>query len=382
MARRRHVAPLAGLALVMAAMAACGEEPGEPAAARDEPASDWHAGAGPEWEQVLAAGREEGQVVLDSSPELSQSSFADDFERDTDIELVGTTGESVARYIAMEQEAAANRLSIDVALGGGAEFPMRDAGMLREIKPQLMLPSVTEPENWIGGEPKWMDADGTYMLQLSNYVYGWIVVNEDTFDLDSFTSWEDLLDSGYRGRIASYDATKGPGHATSAFFYDALGEEFVKELYVDQDVTFTTDRRQLVEWIARGTYDIALGATQAEVERFKAEGVNVTGLMPDEGVGQLTGGSSVLKQPQNADGTPGPHPNAATVFINWFASQAGQQSYGAAMNEISTRADVDVPTVPDYVRPEDDREYIDTYAEQWYTKVRPQISAKLADLLG
>ncbi len=355
----------------------------EPAESPDAaPVADWQEGAPAEWAEILEKGQAEGEVVLDSSPELQQSDFAARFEADTGIKIVSAAAESSARYTAMEQEAQANQLSIDVSLGGGTELRMIDQGLLQDIKAQMILPNVTDPDNWVGGDgPTWMDDEGKYMLRSSNYVFGWAIVNSDTFDAEEFDSWDDLLDPKYKGKIATYDPLSGPGQAVSAFFYDALGEEFVEDLYVGQELVPTTDRRQLIEWVARGTYDIALGGTQAELERFAREGLPVTGVMPREGIGQYTGGSGVLKQPLNANGSLTPHPNAAQVFINWFASTAGQQAYDDAMLEVTTRNDVDLSKIPDYVKPEEDREYIDTYEEYWYTVVRNEVAAELRTML-
>lgn len=236
-----RAAVVTGLVTTLLVLAGCASPGSEPTQGGSEPSEspgayiDWQADAPPQWAEILAAGQEEGEVVLDSSPELLQSDFAADFERDTGIKITSAAGESSARYTAMEQEAQASQLTIDVSLGGGTELRMRD-GLLQDVKEQLVLPNVTDPANWISGEgPTWMDKEGKFLLRGSSYVFGWIVVNADTFDANSFESWDDLLDPALKGRIATYDPVSGPGQATSSFFFDILGEDYVRDLYVGQE---------------------------------------------------------------------------------------------------------------------------------------------------
>jgi len=77
-----------------------------------------------------------------------------------------------------------------------------------------------------------------------------------------------------------------------------------------------------------------------------------------------------------------PHPAAATVFLNWYASQPGQTEYTRRMLEPSTRVDVNVPEVPDYTVPKPGAKYLDQYVEDWYMDVRPKVANALVEALG
>ena len=124
---------------------------------------------------------------------------------------------------------------------------------------------------------------------------------------------------------------------------------------------FTTDNRQLVEQVARGTTPIAFGAIQNEVERFKKAGFNNLAIvLPDDAPGYLTGGYSVLKQAKGV-----PHPNAATVFINWYVSRPGQEVYESVMLETSVRTDLNTG-LPDYLVPRPGVEYYEAFNEHEY----------------
>lgn len=376
---------LVGVLGVLVALAGCGsdEDDGGSGAAASAPASDeWQAGGGPEWEKVLAAGRKEAKLVLDASPELPQSDFAELFERDTGIKITYAAGESSERRQTLEQSTRANQLSIDVSLGAGTEVQnLLPAGLLRAIKPQLLLPEVTDPANWKDNEIKWIDEEQEYVLQPTEYVFGWPVVNTD--EVESLDSIQALLDPKYKGKIASYDPTSfGSGLSQAALYLETLGADFIKQLYGGQEITYTRNRRQLVEWIARGRYMIALGATQADVESFRDQGLPIDGILPKDSPAALVGGSAVIKQAQNKDGSPSPHPNAATVFINWYLSKPGQEAISRALRDVSRRTDVKPSdAVPDYVIPQEGREYLDMYTADWWTHGYYAASQKIPGLV-
>ena len=46
-----------------------------------------------------------------------------------------------------------------------------------------------------------------------------------------------------------------------------------------------------------------------------------------------------------------PHPNAATIFLNWVLSKEGQMAWSKAMNHAVQRLDVPTDHLPPYVVP-------------------------------
>jgi ABC-type Fe3+ transport system substrate-binding protein len=341
-------------------------------------ADDWQANAGDDWKRLLAAARQEGKVVVAGHPALA-TSLAKGFERDTGIPVEYLGGNPNELYQRLSREASTGNLTIDVSISGGAEFPMLHAGQLEPIKPKLILPGVTETKNWIGGSMKWMDKQGQYFFQGSNWVFAWPTFNSDIIKPGTITTWQDLLKPEYKGKIAAYDPrTGGPGQAGTSYLTELLGTDFVKKLYVGQEVVYTRDGRQLVEWAARGVYPIVLCAVQFDIERYKSEGIkNLSVVQLKDGPGSLVGGFSVAKMPKGA-----PHPNAAAVFLNWYASKPGQEEYTRRMLEPSTRADVKIAEVPDYVVPQPGAKYLDQYVEDWYMNMRPKMAKDMVDALG
>jgi iron(III) transport system substrate-binding protein len=76
-----------------------------------------------------------------------------------------------------------------------------------------------------------------------------------------------------------------------------------------------------------------------------------------------------------------PHPNAAKLFINWFAGRDGQAAYAHASYAGSLR--LDVPTdMPDYSVPKPGVKYLDTYDYKFVLEQRNAALEKARALLG
>jgi ABC-type Fe3+ transport system substrate-binding protein len=339
-------------------------------------AAEWQDGASPDWERVLSAARAEGQVTVAGFP-LLQERMSAAFERDTGIRMNFLSSNTAEQSARLEAEARAKNLTIDILLGGGRELgPMMRDGLLEPLAPQLLLPGVSA-KNFRGGTHKWMDNSHQYLLQGAEYVFGWLLVNKDKVGPDGIKSWRDLLDPKYRGRIASYDLrSPGPGQGSSAWIYNTFGIDYIKSLFLGQQVRFSTDNRQLVEMVARGTTPIVFGAIQTEVERFRKAGFsNLATVLPDDAPGYLTGGYSVLKQAKGV-----PHPNAAKVFINWYMSRPGQEVYESVMLETSRRTDLNTG-LPDYLVPRPGIKYYEAFNEDEYFS-RYDVVKVINDALG
>ena len=75
--------------------------------------------------------------------------------------------------------------------------------------------------------------------------------------------------------------------------------------------------------------------------------------------------------------------NAATVFVNWFASKEGQEIYAREMLEPSLSTDVRQDLVPDYVTPRPGVKYdMDQYSEDWMLNILPKVQKQLTEALG
>ncbi|MFM9971570.1 MAG: ABC transporter substrate-binding protein [Burkholderiales bacterium] len=341
-------------------------------------AQDWQAGAGDNWRKLMEAARKEGKVIVAGDVAPIADTLPAAFKRDTGIDMelvIGRTNELATR---LDREARSGNVTVDVYFGGGTEIRLAQEGLLVAIKPQLLLPGVTGAKNWVDGKMRWFDKTEQFMFQGSNWVFGWPIANPKLVNAKSFTTWKDLLKPEFKGKIAAYDPRGGgPGQAAAAYLAEIYGIDFVKQLFVGQQVTYTRDNRQLGEWIARGTHAVGLGSIAAIVELYKSQGVDIAVPTLADGPGSLLGGFSVTKQPKGA-----PHSAAASVFHNWYASRPGQEVFAKGMLEPSTRVDVKVAGMPDYIIPKGGLKYLNQYDEDWYVKTRPKLANAVLEALG
>ena len=341
-------------------------------------AADWQAGAGQDWEKVLTAAKKEGTVVVTGPPQLTKE-LTEGFERDTGIKVDYVAGEARATASRVVRELRANNVTIDVSLTGTAELPVAKEGFFEDEKARLLLPGVIDTKNWDRDELKFVDNTKQFMLQTHSYRSSIPYFNPNLVKPADLDSWQKLLDPKLKGKIVVYDPRSGgPGQAMATYVSTRLGLDFFKKLYVDQQVVYSLDSRQMAEWVVRGVYAVGLGILTPDYLRFKNEGI--TTIEPTDfrdGAGTLTGGFSVIMLLKGA-----PHPNAQTVFLNWFASEPGQAAFSRAYNVPSRRLDVNVPNLPEYTKPKSGRDYQDQYTEDWANSGVEEIRKQYIEIIG
>lgn len=329
------------------------------------------------WVQLQKKAKEEGQLVLSGPPFPGlRTALSGAFNQRYGIELnyLGmNAGEIITR---VDTESKADKVGIDANLGGTSTcWAMSARGEIENMNGKLIDPEILRPEVWRYGKPKLNEpgqtpsvgADFKCSLQTAEWVMTDLFANTSIVKLGEIASWKDLLKPEYTGKIAAFDPRRsGPGQTPVGYLAALFGNDFVKDLYVGQQVKLTADNRQLAEWVARGEYPIGIGLVQFAVEIYRKQGLPIERIFPKDGEGSLTGGFSVVMLIKNA-----PHPNAAQLFVNWFASKEAQTIYEAQMMETSLRTDISGSEVPNYVRPKQGVAYpVDDYSYQHYEHIR------------
>jgi ABC-type Fe3+ transport system substrate-binding protein len=343
--------------------------------ARQPPAEDW--------DRILARARQTGRVTLGTNlgvPEFRQSITAA-FSKRYGINVELRVLEGAELVTVAGRECAAGRASMDVLLGGLSELiTLYPKGCLAPVKPKLLLPEAVDTKNWRGGFLKFNDPEGQYLLQLAEFVsFGRLLFNTDQVKPQELRTTADLLKPSFKGKIAGFDPRiSGAGQATAAYLLTVFGEEYIRKLYVGQAMIYSTNHRQLSEWVARGTYAMALGVQERGFEPLVKEGFPLKVLNSlDDAPGYLLGGSSVIKLMKGS-----PQPEGAIVLLNWLASKEGQEIYSRTVDQPSRRVDVQLDDIPAYLYPKPGTQYLDTYSNEFYTKKRPEVMKVLTHLLG
>jgi iron(III) transport system substrate-binding protein len=232
---------------------------------------------------------------------------------------------------------------------------------------------------WKKGKLWFSDPEDQYILRLANSVTTMFHINTNEVKPGELRSVKDLLHPKWKGRIALQDPTiAGSGSNQAAHLYLQHGEDFFKQLYIEQKPMISRDTRQLTDGLARGVYPITLGAEDAEVEKLRGEGIplalldNLSDLYREvsAGFGQVAMVSDA------------PHPNAAKVFVNWIASKEGSEVYARAMGVAPTRNDIDESFLPPQIIPRAGVEYFDTFDWDFTVTKKEKARLRIKELLA
>lgn len=302
--------------------------------------SGWHK----EWESVQAAAVKEGEVNLAGPPgaafrEAMVGGFAK-LHPKIKVELFGARGgEKVAR-IMRERQAGVYGWDLYISGPTSALTAFKPARALDPLKPALILPEVKNDNQWIGGfDAGWADNEKKFFYAFGGTLAGDnIYVNRDLVAVNEIRSAPDLLNPKWKGKIVIQDPrVEGKGLTDMLVISLAYGEDLARKLLRDQKPVITRDRRQLVEWLVRGRYPIALGLNEYVLVNFQKKGVgkNIGAVEDAKTIVYWASGSSGIALFNRA-----PHPNAAKVYMNWLLSRSGQLEW---VKTLTNSRRVDVP---------------------------------------
>jgi iron(III) transport system substrate-binding protein len=337
------------------------------------------------WNALVDAARQEGKVVVKGPPAAEvRTELPKAFRARFGIELEYLGGPTGPFATQLTHERQAGVYSTDVVLSGADSMytVFYGLGFLEPLRPLLIHPEAADTSAWPDGKLWFMDPEEQYVLRLNNTLQIMGQINTAQVRPEEFTSWNDLLKPQYRGRLAAFDPTvSGSGVGAAAYLYVTLGEDFVRQLYVEQRPAFSRDERQLADWLVRGTYPIAIGnefATEAILADFRGTGVSVVNLpRPPETPGSVSPSFGLLGVLKDA-----PHPHAAQVFANWIAGREGMLVWSKASDAVPVRLDVDKSAwSPDVIPDPNVKTYHDSYGWEFVHTQRQPVMARLRDLL-
>lgn len=315
-------------------------------------------GKGSEWEKTVEAAKKEGRVVVSipTSAELRKE-FESGFQKafpSIELELSVARGASNINKIAEEYNAGVR--NVDLHIGGTTSIitGLLAQNHLDPVMPAMLLPEVKDSKQWWGGHI-WADNAKKYVYSFTAYMTETIWYNTTLVKPEDISSWDNLLDAKWKGKIVILDPrSPGSGESNWAFLLKIKGEPFLARLAA-QEMMVGRNLRQLGEAVARGKSAISIGVSYYTYLPFIKAGLPVKSISTlKEGyyAGTGSGNLAVLK---NA-----PHPNAAKVFVNWLLSKEGQTAVTKALGQPTRRFDVDTkwtkevghPSAKEFLTPE------------------------------
>lgn len=328
------------------------------------------------WDQILAAAKKEAVVsVIGPQGNESRDALTLAFQKkypDIRVELQSTAGPQIGPKLL--NELAAGRNGTDVLITGTttALEALLPANALVPVKSWLSGPNTQDASKWRGGKLKFSDEAQSYNLVFSDYVKAPFIYNSQLVSGADFKSWRDLLEPKWRGKIALKDplgAGGGLGNSTFWYSHEALGKDFMRKIFALKDLAIPRDDRQMLDFVARGKYPIAIGPSDVLTNEFISRGLPLKHLNPaalKEGT-YITAGNGSLSIPRSA-----PHPNALRVYIDFLLSREGQLEWSKAARFASLRRDVPKNHVLDILVPKEGMPYPDISSEK-YVRLREEI---------
>jgi iron(III) transport system substrate-binding protein len=353
--------------------------------AAEAPTGNWKA----EWDRVVAAAKKEGRVVVAESGGAGAETrrlYTDGFQKQfpeirVDLTVSGGEGSIAPRMLT---ERKAGRFEWDV-LTGGTTTPIEylmPAGVLDPIRPALILPEVTDPSKWFGGQIDFADRAANYVLVFGGYVKPPFAFNSKLVNKKDIGSYWDLLEPKWKGKTVLHDPRRpGSGLAAVTFWYSwgEKGKEFVRRYLTEQDVKLTGNYRQQLEWLARGDYLIGIGHNNSVMQELLSKGLPLAQFTADDvkESNYVTAAIASVGLVNRA-----PRPNAAKVFINWMLTKETQAAWSKATGFWSRRMDVSHEHLDPGLIPNLEKmsTYQLNYKEEWVDK-REEIVKFLGTLI-
>jgi iron(III) transport system substrate-binding protein len=296
-----------------------------------------------DWSKALNAASKEGKVAVAGAPGKPYRDVVGAFEKkfpNITLEYQGfTPADFVPRFY---KERQANKFLWDIYFNGPTTFDVeaKKAGDLLPLRPVFILPEVADEKAWYGGfQNAFLDKEKQFIFSFQTEIGAQAYINRELVSEKELNSVEALTDPKWKGKIAVYDPRiDGAGNGRIAVWIGVFGEEFVKSL-LKQDVGLTRDRRQLVEWVVRGKYPIGVAVSPPVLYQLQQQGVgsNVKplGTSQTRGAYRLSSTNGVVRLINKS-----PHPNAATVFVNWLLSKEGQTVWVKNTGEATRRLEL------------------------------------------
>ncbi|MBF0673366.1 MAG: extracellular solute-binding protein [Salinibacterium sp.] len=298
---RRGAVIAAALTLALVGCSSGGDEPNIPAAPQG-PVS-------PEWQAVIDAANDEGRVTWYSvSPPAAREALKEAFEAaypEISVEIRAISGAEMDA--ALETEHDTGTPGADVVSAVNYAWADERSNADDWFAP-ITGPSF-EHQDWV--DSGYIVNGNMVMAPIGLVVIGW---NTQLFP-EQITGYEDLLDprlkGGALGMIEPYAAVFSDWWSFIEEHHDA---DFLERM-ADQDPTFYPSAAVMNESIASGEIAVGGFATAVDLAQLKEDGAPVDFMVPDP----AWTAQNLFYVPQSAG-----NPNAAQVFMDFFASPAGQ----------------------------------------------------------
>ena len=265
------------------------------------------------WDSVVDAAKKEGKVVVYNmtlgAPYFVAVIKSFEAKYGIGVESLDLRASELAERIRTEQSAGRYLGDVEMIATTMIEEQLQNGDFIQK------LPSIPNSANL---RPPFKVSE--YTVPAFVQPMGILINTRIIAEKDAPTSWNDLNDPKWKGKILSDDMRPlGSGNTMFAILQKQMGGEFNEKL-AEQKPVFSRDMRNDARRVARGEYPIYIPQIFAFTSDLK--GLPVKVIIPKEGAPYAEMDFAVLKN--------SPHPNAARLFIQHFLSMESQLIYANA----------------------------------------------------
>ena len=334
-----------------------------------------------EWNTIIEGAKKEGKVVVAGSPDpVMRNEIIPKFKERYGIPIEFIAGRSSEISARIKTERGSGIYSVDVYLSGPDTTATTLYGekMIDPVKPLLIMPEVADATKWKLGKIWFADPEERFAVRAFSSVATLLFINTDQVKPEEMRSAQDLLNAKWRDKISTEDpTTTGSGANSAARFYHDLGEDFVRKLYIEQKTVRTRERRQMSDWLARGTQPICLSCREDDVRPLIKEGFKILEIFELADIpGSINGSPWMLTIANRA-----PNPKAAQLFANWILSKEGLGIYARGYGSVSMRTDIDETNLNPGNIPKKGVKYFDDTDWKWIVTGRQEYREKVWQVL-
>lgn len=301
------------LILSLPVLAACGASDSDNSAAEGQTIGD-------DIDEIAELAKEEGEVRLIAYPETwaNYKGHFEEFEKKYGVDVVVDSPDASS---AEELQAVKNLKGQDTQpdvldIGYSFTTPATSQGLVGEYKPTTW---DSIPDNLKSEDGSWV---GAY--------YGVLEVAVNTDEVDVPTSFEDLKDPQYRGKIAlPGDPRQGASSIATVFAASLANGGSLDD--IGPGIDYFAELADMGNLVPVSDAASALTTGEAAVvfdwnynwkgreDQLKADGVKYETKILEDGVF-----GNYYAQPLTVDS---PHPNAARLWVDWLTSDEGAEQY-------------------------------------------------------
>lgn len=262
----------------------------------------------------LAAAKKEGSVVFYSAaPNQVLDKLARGFSsKHPEIKAEYYRSNSAKLFERLQAELRANRMQVDV-------FHTSDPALFDDLKKDGVLMSYQSPE-YRNYPAKYVDKDSTWFVARGHFLimaYNPGLVPES----QAPTSWKDMADPRYRGRVGIMDVRDAGGaYYWQYTVWKLFGPGFFSDMARNQPKTFG-GHGPVNDRIISGELALGVNLNYLADRAILDKKAPLRAVYPKEGSPMIQSPVGIVKRAR--------HPNAAKLFIDFLASAEGQAIFNS-----------------------------------------------------